>query len=219
MDIPSSVSWKDGVATTGGEVSNLFASFFGSIYAEKVNDIGEPMPAAQAVKTSTSYDVKLSELAIRFAEVYEQICKLDGKKGAGLDGIPNILLKSCAVGLAEPITHIFSKSLEMGIFPSAWKRSCICPIYKAGSRSEVSNYGPICIQPAMAKLFEKLVLQQVNFAFKNTISTKQHGFFGGRSTATNLYLYVDYVLRALDKGENSSHYLHGLQQSLRHGGS
>ncbi|XP_050338272.1 uncharacterized protein LOC126764656 [Bactrocera neohumeralis] len=150
MDIPFAVSWKDSVATTGGEVSNLFASFFGSIYAGKLNENGEPMPTAQAAEALTSYDVKLSELTIRFDEVYEQMCKLDGKKGAGPDGIPNILLKSCVVGLVEPITHIFSKSLEMGIFPSAWKRSYICPIYKAESRSEVSNYRPICIQHSFA---------------------------------------------------------------------
>ncbi|XP_049306113.1 uncharacterized protein LOC115066450 [Bactrocera dorsalis] len=108
MDIPSTVSWKDSVATTGGEVSNLFASFFGSIYAGKLNDNGEPMSPAQAAETLTSYDVKLSELTFRFDKVYEQMCKLDGKKGAGPDGIPNILLKSCAVGQGETVHTIYT---------------------------------------------------------------------------------------------------------------
>ena len=34
------------------------------------------------------------------------------------------------------------------------------------------------------------------------ITTKQHGFFGGRFTTTNLYLYVDYILKSLNKGED-----------------
>lgn len=40
----------------------------------------------------------------------------------------------------------------------------------------------------------------MTFAFKNMITTKQHGFFGGRSTIRNLYLYVKYTINAMDKG-------------------
>ncbi|CAG5100705.1 Protein of unknown function, partial [Cotesia congregata] len=39
------------------------------------------------------------------------------------------------------------------------------------------------------KLIEKMVLPQLTSSFKNIISTKQHGFVGGRSTTTSLYTY------------------------------
>lgn len=42
--------------------------------------------------------------------------------------------------------------------------------------------------------YEKMILPQITFSFKNIISVKIHGLFGGRSTATNLYLYVNHVL-------------------------
>ncbi|CAD6222047.1 GSCOCG00005308001-RA-CDS, partial [Cotesia congregata] len=109
---------------------------------------------------------------------------LNPNKGAGPDGIPNIFLKNCATEICEPLTHIFNKSLQSGTFPSVWKLSYVCPIHKNGQRSEVSNYRPICIQSALAKLFEKL----------------QHGFVGGRSTTSNLYSYTNYLLNALNDG-------------------
>ena len=36
---------------------------------------------------------------------------MNQKKGAGPDGIPNTLLRTCAAGLWEPITHTFSVNL------------------------------------------------------------------------------------------------------------
>lgn len=53
---------------------------------------------------------------------------------------------------------------------------------------------------SIAKLFEKIILPQIVSAFENVISSRQHGFIGGRSTVTNLYLYTDYVLDAMNQG-------------------
>lgn len=128
------------------------------------------------------------------------IKNLNDKKGAGPDGIPNLFLKNCAIGLCEPITHIFHKSVAEGVFPREWKLSYVCPIYKYGFKSSITNYRPVCIQSSLAKLFEKLILSQLISAFKNIISTRQHGFISGRSTTTNLYIYTDYIYNALDHG-------------------
>ncbi|CAD6227956.1 GSCOCG00012025001-RA-CDS, partial [Cotesia congregata] len=160
---------------------NLFASFFKSIYNVNAYDSSTP-------------------LHVTYDDVYKQLRKLNDRKEAGPDGVPNILLKRCAAGLAEPITHLFDISLRSGVFPAAWKISFISPIHKAGPRCDVTNYRPVCIQSAIAKLFEKIVLPQINIAFYNTISTKQHGFVSGHSTATNLYLYTGHVLDAMNEG-------------------
>ena len=100
-------------------------------------------------------DADLSKLTVIYDVVFKQLNQLNVKKGSGPDGVPNLFLRSGGIGLREPITHIFSNSLEFGVFPSVWKLSYISPIHKAGIRSEVTNYRPICIQPALSKLFEK----------------------------------------------------------------
>ena len=141
-------------------------------------------------------DADLSFLDVTFDIVLKELLLLNTRKGAGPDGLPNQFLKNCAISLCELITHIFNTSLKTGIFPSALKISYITPIHKSGNKSGVANYRPICIQPALSKLFQKIVLLQLTFAFKSLITTKQHGFFAGRSTTTNLYLYVDYILNS-----------------------
>lgn len=142
----------------------------------------------------------MHDFQAEFNQVHKLLLSLDHKKGAGPDKLPNVFLKNCAVGLCEPLTHIFSKSLLEGVFPTAWKTSYVTPIHKHGQRSDVSNYRPVCIQSVMAKLFEKVVLVQLTTSFKDVITTKQHGFTGGRSTTTNLFTYVDYILDALNDG-------------------
>lgn len=195
-DIPSTMNWNGTTASNGKAVSNLFASFFKSIYNVDVNDFSCPANPNE----NNNQDMDLSELHVTYDDVYKQLRKLNHRKGAGPDGIPNILLKKCAAGLAEPITHLFDVSLRSGVFPAAWKMSFISPIHKAGTRCDVTNYRPICIQSAIAKLLEKIVLPQINAASYNIISTKQHGFVGGRSTSTNLYIYTGYVLDAMNEG-------------------
>ncbi|CAD6215467.1 GSCOCG00011207001-RA-CDS, partial [Cotesia congregata] len=194
-NIPSTMNWSENTANTGEEVSNLFASYFKSMYMGTHDS-----SVNQVKKLPTDYDANLFQLEVRYDDVLKVMKKLNDKKGAGPDGIPNLFLKNCAIGLCEPITHIFHKSVEEGVFPSEWKLSYICPIYKSGSKSSIINYHPVCIQSSLAKLFEKLVLPQLISAFKNIISTRQHGFISGRSTTTNLYIYTDYIYNALNHG-------------------
>lgn len=195
LDIPTTMMWEEKTANTGDEITNLFASYFKSVY-----DTYDGALTNQPTDVQFECDSNLCELNVSFDEVFKQLRSLDIKKGAGPDGIPNILLRNCAVGLCEPITHIFDKSVMSGVFPRQWKLSYISPIHKSGPRSSITNYRPVCIQSALAKLFEKIVLPQLTSAFKNVISTKQHGFIKGRSTATNLYLYTDYILNAMNRG-------------------
>lgn len=193
-DIPSSMSWINQSASTGQDISNLFASFFKTTFSSDHNSNHHINANANVLKAN------LNSLEVNYDDVLKQLLKLNPNKGAGPDGIPNLFLKNCATEICEPLTHIFNKSLQSGTFPSVWKLSYVCPIHKNGQRSEVSNYRPICIQSALAKLFEKLVLTQLTQAFKNIITTKQHGFVGGRSTTSNLYSYTNYLLNALNDG-------------------
>ena len=48
------------------------------------------------------------------------------------------------------------------IFPDEWKSARITPLYKkCGNRSDPSNYRPISIIPVVAKVFERIVYDQV----------------------------------------------------------
>ena len=84
----------------------------------------------------------------------------------------------------------------MGIFPAILKRGFVIPIFKSGDRSYVRNYRPIVIQSTLAKVFEQLVLDHLQFYFKKFIPDEQHGFMRGRSTVTNLLQFYEFVTSA-----------------------
>lgn len=116
------------------------------------------------------------------------------------DGIPSIFYKKTIDSLAIPLLIIFKKCLVEMKYPTKWKLSYITPIFKAGDISKVENYRPISILPAISKIFDKLIYEHIRSRVEHLISLKQHGFTRGRSTATNLLEFVDYLTRNIIKG-------------------
>ncbi len=84
------------------------------------------------------------------------------------------------------MTGIFSASIRTGIFPNEWKASRVTPIFTSGPKSNPSNYRPISIIPAIAKIFEKIISDQL-YEYLNTneiLTSCQSGFRSLHSTVT-----------------------------------
>ena len=72
------------------------------------------------------------------------------------------LLRECADLMFRSPALIFNQSIDTGIFPDEWKSARIVPLFKkAGSRSDPSNYRPISIIPVVAKVFERIIFDQL----------------------------------------------------------
>lgn len=89
--------------------------------------------------------------------VFDELCKIDTKKGIGPDGIHPLVLKNCSALIYKPLSIIFNESLRAGEFPNCWKRSSVTPIFKEGMKSNVENYRCIAKLPTIAKFFESLI--------------------------------------------------------------
>ena len=85
-------------------------------------------------------------------------------------------------------------------FNKSWKSANVIPVFKSGNRSDIENYRPISILPAVAKVFECLVRDILFNLLKNCIIPQQHGFFPGRSTATNLMEFIDFTISSFEDG-------------------
>lgn len=125
---------------------------------------------------------------------------LNKKKGNGPDGVSPQLLINCASSLAYPLYLLFNMSLSVGKFPSKWKQSYICPVYKSGARNNVCNYRGIAILPTLGKIFESLVTDILSYNVKSIITISQHGFMKKRSCATNLVEFTNYTSIILESG-------------------
>jgi hypothetical protein len=192
--------YKGKASNSSNDICELFANFFESVYDEDVEQ--------EIVNSSDSLgSCGFSNIQIDESEVESALKGLNANKSPGDDGIPLSFVKLCADGLKVPLLHILNTSLSQGIFPEKWKNSFLVPIFKSGKRNDVSNYRGVAILSCFAKLFESIIYGHIFFSIKSTITTRQHGFFSGRSTVTNL---IEFCLKNYTNWDFQANFLHGL---------
>ena len=95
-------------------------------------------------------------------------------KSAGHDRIPGKLLRDAAEVIAPSLSAIFNASINTGIFPQDFKIAIISPIHKAGSKTNCDNYRPISVLSSVAKIYEKLVTEQLEIYLERLITFLQN---------------------------------------------
>ena len=113
------------------------------------------------------------------------------------------LLRECFDLISDSLEHIFYRSIETSIFPDEWKSARITPLYKkCGNRSDPSNYRPISIIPVVAKVFERIVYDQLyRYLTENKLlCCYQSGFRTLHSTVTALIEATDSWSLNVDRG-------------------
>lgn len=203
---PNCMTYSGSTTSDIPTICNMFATHFKSVYSS-VSPSSEDLP-----NVSELFD--LGSLKVDVMEVEKALLLLDCNKKEGPDGIPPLLLRSCASVIAKPLTHIFNMSLSNGHFLDEWKVSFISPIFKSGSKQDVTNYRPICKISTIPKLFEKIIYNKLYFVVKEHISVYQHGFVSGKSTTTNLSILTNFIVTGFEKKVADRYYLYGLCQSL-----
>lgn len=125
-------------------------------------------------ETENGFELKVTECS----KVFFLLSKLCKSKATGLDKISARLFRECADLVASSLCCIFNGSIVSGIFPVEWKCSKVIPLFKQGERSDLNNYRPISIIPVVAKVFERIVYNQLYeyLTENNLISSNQSGF-------------------------------------------
>ena len=101
----------------------------------------------------------------------------------GVDGIPVLVLKLAAPVIASPIAHLIALSIKHRKVPKTFKSSIVVPIYKGKGKpiNSPSSYRPVAILPALSKVLEKVILQQLTPFLEKKLPPCQFGFRPGRS--------------------------------------
>ncbi|PNF35448.1 hypothetical protein B7P43_G04120 [Cryptotermes secundus] len=138
-------------------------------------------------------------------EVIEVIKGMGNKKSVGIDDIPDYVIKKCYPKITPALTYIINLSFSTGQFPEQLKMAKVKPLYKRGPETEVGNYRPVSLLSGFSKIIEKIIKKRL-LSFLNKygiISTKQHGFWKGRSTNTAIADFIEKVYKSLDEREIS----------------
>ena len=97
------------------------------------------------------------------SDVEECISLLKLKRWEGYDCIPVCALYDSRDVLLDPLFALFSKIYKTKQIPDQWKVSKIIPIHEKGSKSCVENYRPVANLCSASKIFEKLILKQIQY--------------------------------------------------------
>lgn len=128
-------------------------------------------------------------------EIKDIINNLSRKNSSGYDNINQNVIIDCADSLAEILSDIINSSFLTGIVPNETKIAKVTPIYKAGTKTNESNYRPISNLPVFSKIMEKALFNRmVNYLDKfNMLSMHQFGFRPNNSTFMPIINLVDLV--------------------------
>lgn len=106
--------------------------------------------------------------------------------------------------LATPIASIINFSISSGYFPKAWKSAIVRPGFKSGDSTSLHNYRPISILPAISKIAEKWVAEQIVHHLNSnspSLHAMQFGFRSKHSTEMATCLFIEKTKSFLDKGD------------------
>ena len=186
-------------------IADHFNSFFqqiGTNMASKIPKVNEyKFKAYFTNNTNTHFKFKLIDKHY----VTHIIKKLNCKTSFGYDGLSTKLLKQLEPILSGPISLIVNQSLKTGIFPDKLKLAKITPIFKKGNKHICENYRPISVLPAISKIFEKVVHDQIYsyFTQHNYFSNNQYGFRKYHSTEHTVLEVIDRATSELDSGNSA----------------
>jgi hypothetical protein len=187
-----------------GEVHNTDeekAKLFNDYFLEVQSLPNQPVDPIFEDKAPPEETIEM--ITISNKDVDDALKCLDTNKAYGPDGISPKVLKEGRPAIIDILTKMFNLSLTRGIFPNAWKRANVCPIFKKAEEFFTQNYRPISLLSTIAKIFLKVVFKHLfNFFRANfTISLWQSGFLPGHSTVTQLIEIYDEFCKAVEKGK------------------
>jgi hypothetical protein len=189
------------------KIANSFNDYFSSIVRNllqphqddsKVKQTNSALKRDSSINTSKPYpNMKYKYISTR--ELEKIIKSLKPKAAHGYDGVSTRILKWSAPYISTPLTYIFNKALEKGVYPTRLKYSTIVPIYKTGDKFNMSNFRPISLLISFSKILEMIIYDRIktHITLYKILADEQYGFRDNTSTdnaAYNLLLNITTAL-------------------------
>ena len=184
-------------------ITNEFCKFFSTVGERFSSDIRAPENNTDYyLDKMTKSNSSLFLTPTNSEEIQYLINSLPNKTSSGHYSISNNLLKRLSPSIIEPLTIIFNKSLESGIFPEEMKKADVVPLHKSKAEYECTNYRPISLLLTISKLLEKLMYKRTYYFLEQTdqLYHSQYGFRKSHSCETAIMELVSSIIKGKEDG-------------------
>ena len=117
--------------------------------------------------------------------------------------------------LCVPLTDCINNAILECKFPDILKLADVAPIFKKEDPMLKENYRPISLLPSFSKIFERILLNQLNTYFENKLSKFLCGFRKQHSTQHALIELLKNWQHCLDNSGSCWYSGNGFVESFR----
>jgi hypothetical protein len=199
---------SNGIVRGLADVSNILNDHFSTIGANTLAEVNNDAVTTgvqphtfprNSPPNSFKFQIPTIHTVIRAFE------KLKANKPAGPTGIPPHIIKAIGPAICGQITHLFAACVLTGQVPGHFKEAHVTPIFKKGDPSDVSNYRPISVTGTFSKLFEQVLLWQIETHMERyqVLAPSQYGFRRHHSTTHAMIDSIDYAYTNLNKKDDA----------------
>ena len=140
-----------------------------------------------------------SFMEVDIKDIEREIAKLNPKKATTFKNIPTKLIKDTK-DICAPLLHkLVNSSINNSVFPDKLKVADISPIFKKDDATNVKNYRPISVLPAVSKLYERIIQGQIVTHIDQYLSPYMCGYRKGYSAQHALVALLEKWRESLDK--------------------
>ena len=181
----------------GREIANVLNNCFARLGLYKGKDIAPNF-------SSLTFDgPEFSFRPVTRKELYNVIDNLPKHKSPGPGYIPAWALKDSKLSIGTHLQFVVNECINKNTFPNILKTAHVTPVYKKGDRLEPQNYRPISVTPTLAKIFERLLLEQLTHHLtpNGLINKNQFGFQKQKSCLDTIISLTEKINQCVDENE------------------
>ena len=134
---------------------------------------------------------ELCDAPISIKEIEDSLKSLKKGKASGLDDIATLFLKDNSKVLISALHILFNRIFDSEYFPIPWKTDRRVPIFKKGSRLDVSMYRLIAVHSIFRKLFCSIIDKRIRSFIH--LDDAQNGFRPGRKCTDHIFVLRDLI--------------------------
>lgn len=183
------------------EMANYCNKYYINIGSDMASRINEPITPLNILYPNLRDSMALNPVTNN--EVILHISTLKNNTSPGMDRISSTLIKKYHNYIIDPLVHIINLIFSTGKVPSLYKVSVVTPIFKKGSKSNITNYRPISLISTFTKIFEKCLKCRLYdyLTSTNILNDRQYGFLRDVGTNDAMFELINNIKSSLDNGE------------------